>query len=80
MCSVGSWRQELDCTFDALAFDNRVDGVGGNISQRLDATIGPADFHFVHYGIARQSEMQPRIIGGKIAGAGFDFFDLRPRG
>jgi hypothetical protein len=39
VCSVGSWRQELDSAFDPLAFDNRVDGVGGNIPQSLDAAI-----------------------------------------
>ena len=60
---MGIWRWKLDRTFDALAFDNRIDGVGGNISQSFDAAIGPADFHLVHHGISGQSEMQARIIG-----------------
>ncbi len=74
--SAGGWRGELDCGFDALAFDDGVDGVGGDVAQGFEDAVGPADFDFVHDGIGGQAEMEARIAGGNVAGAGFDFFDL----
>ena len=38
--SVCGWRWKLDRFFNSLAFDNRVDGVGGNTSQGLNAAMG----------------------------------------
>jgi hypothetical protein len=38
--SVGGWRWKLDRFFNSLAFDSRVDGVGGNTSEGLNAAMG----------------------------------------
>ena len=78
--SAGGWRGELDGGFDALAFEDGVDGVGWDVSEGFEGAVGPADFDFVHDGIGGQSEMEARIAGGNVAGAGFDFFDLRAGG
>src|SRR5258707_14340912 len=74
--SAGGRRGKLDCGFDALAFDDGVDGVGGDVAEGFESAVGPADFDFVHDGIGGKAEMEAGIAGGNVAGAGFDFFDL----
>src|ERR1700722_12661971 len=71
--------QKFDAAFYTLPFDNGVYGVGGNVLQSFDAPVWPANFHFTHHRIARQSEVQARITGGNVAGTGFHFFNLGAR-
>src|SRR6266404_609601 len=78
--SAGRWRRKLGGGGDALAFGDGVDGVGGDVFQSFEIAVGPADFDFVHDGVGGEAEVQARVAGGEIAGAGFDFFDLRASG
>src|SRR5579864_7467718 len=76
---TGSWRIELRCFFDTASFNDLVKIVRGNVSQVLDQATGPFDLQVFNYGFITKPEVQPLIVGGKIAAASPHFINLNKR-
>jgi len=65
---------------DAVAFGDGVDGVGGNVRRVSRLPLGQRISPLSMSESAAEAEVQARVAGGEVAGAGFDFFSLRAGG
>src|SRR6266581_4930631 len=74
-CSTRRRRERCGAA-DAGAFDNRVDGVGGDILERLDLSAWPANLDRFHLRGGAQAEVQTQIVLREVACATADFAEL----
>src|ERR1700688_1477324 len=72
----GTRRRERFGVTDTGAFDDGVDGIGGNILEGFGGSAGPADFDGVHFCGGAETKMQAKIVLGEITNAAVHFVEL----
>ena len=64
---------------DFSAFLDDVEAIHFEVIQGVDSAGGPANFDQVNLLCGSEAEVDAEVIGGVVAVAGADFFDLRQR-
>ena len=77
---TSGWRREQLRLPNAFPFDNRVDGVGGDILERLDLSARPANLDRFHLRGGTEAKMLTEVVLREVTSAAADLAELLDAG